>query len=458
MNRIVFSLLAISLLFVYSCDKNESEPIVLNHTPEGYTLVWADEFDASEISTSNWSYETGDGTDYGLPIGWGNNERQIYTTDTENSSIKSMDGNSVLAITALSDGSGGFTSAKLTTKNKMTMRFGRIDVKAKMTKGQGLWPAIWMLGYNIDEISWPGCGEIDIAEVLGHETSTLYSTLHYTNSEKKHGQIQNVFNASASLSNDFHVYTLDWSPQFLTFSLDGIELKQIPIEGDMKEYLRHFYLILNVAVGGNWAGDPNETTGFPQSMYVDYVRVYSKEGMQIPAAPLLNIDEETVGQVIEPNIGDHAIKDGFNDLGELQVITYGPGEPFVSTSDSAINGNLSLVFDFPGGDWGGGYLELSETKDLSSFSTLKFSLYQPENLKNAEIKLESPATNFVVFLANYTGNDIGDGFLEYSIPLSDFTDLDLSEVKIAFSMWNPQDESETIIPARVLVDNLYFTN
>jgi len=232
----------------------------------------------------------------------------------------------------------------------------------------------------------------------------------------------------------------------------------MPIEGDMKEYLRHFYLILNVAVGGNCAGDPDETTSFPQSMYVDYVKVYSKDGMHIPAAPLLDIDEETVGQVIEPNIGDHAVKDGFNDFGELSVITYGPGEPFVSTSDTAINGNLSLVFDFPGGDWGGGYLELSETKDLSSFSTLKFSVYIPENMKNAEIKLESPATNFVVFLANYTGTDAGDGFVEYSIPLSDFTDLDLSEIKIPFSMWNPQDESETIIPARVLVDKVYLTN
>lgn len=457
MKKLIY--LPIFLLVIFSCNKDEETSIApTSDTPEGYKLVWADEFDDSNISTSNWVYETGDGTDYGLPIGWGNNERQIYTTAAENSSIKSEDGNSVLAITALSDGNGGFTSAKLTTKNKMTMRFGRIDVKAKMPKGQGLWPAIWMLGYNIDEISWPGCGEIDLVEILGHEPSTLYSTIHYTNSEKKHGQVQNIFNSSSSLSDGFHVYTLDWSPQSLTFSLDGTELRQMQIEGDMKEYLRHFYLILNVAVGGNWAGDPDEATSFPQSMYVDYVRVYSKDGMQIPAAPILDIDEETVGQVIEPNIGDHAVKDGFNEFGELSVITYGPGEPFVSTSDSAINGNLSLVFDFPGGDWGGGYLELSENKDLSSFSTLNFSVFKSENLQNAEIKLESTATNFVVFLADYNGTDAGEGFIEYNIPLSDFTELDLTDLKIPFSMWNPQDVSETIIPARVLIDNIYFSN
>lgn len=459
MKRIVLSLLAMSLLLIYSCDKNESEPITPSDTPDGYTLVWSDEFDGSNILAANWNHETGDGTDYGLPAGWGNNEKQIYTSNATNSSIKTEEGNSVLAITAMKDNEGGFTSAKMTTKNLMTMRFGRIDIKAKMPEGQGIWPAIWMLGHNIDEISWPGCGEIDIAEILGHQTSTLNTTLHYTTGEKKHGQIQNIYNLpSGSFSDGFHVYTLDWNPQSLNFSLDGKELYQVMIEDDMKEFMRSFYLILNVAVGGNLVGDPDETTVFPQSMYIDYVRVYSKHGLQIPASPALNIDEETVGQDIEPNIGDNAIRDDFYDLGSLSVVTYGPGEPFITTTDTAIDGNLSLVYDFPGGDWGGAYIELETPADLSSYNYLKFFLNKPTTMVNAEIKLESPGSNFAVFLENYQSVAVDNGFMEYSIPLSDFTDLDLSEISIPFAIWNPQDANQTIIPARVLIDDVYFSN
>lgn len=459
MKRILFSLIAIGLLFIYSCEKNESESVTPNQIPEGYSLGWSDEFEDSNISMTNWNYETGDGTEYGLPAGWGNNEKQIYTTSAANSSIKTEGGNSVLAITALQEDAGRFTSAKLTTKNLMTMRFGRIDIKAKMPEGQGIWPALWMLGYNIDEISWPGCGEIDIAEVLGHQTSTLNTTLHYTNSEKRHGQIQNTYHLSnSSLSDAFHIYTLEWNPQSLIFSLDGKELYQVMIDDDMKEFQRSFYLILNVAVGGNLVGDPDESTVFPQTMYIDYVRVYTKKGMQIPASPPLNIDEETVGQMIEPNIGDHAIRDDFYDLGSLSIVTYGPGEPLISSSDTAINGDLSLVYDFPGGDWGGAYIELETPTDLQQYNYLKFSLNKPASMVNAEIKLESPGSNYALFLENYQGVAVDNGFLEYTIPLSDFIDLDLSEISIPFAIWNPQDDNQTIIPARIFIDNVYFSN
>jgi len=464
MKKLFIATLAISFLLISACSKEDANQEDTNPTnqledPEGYTMVWSDEFDGTVINSAYWNYETGDGTDYGLPSGWGNNEKQIYTSDGDNSGIELEDGNSVLEITALEDNSGGYTSARLTTKNHVGIRFGRVDVKAKMPEGQGLWPAIWMLGDNIDEIDWPGCGEIDIAEVLGHQTSTLNTTLHYTNSEHQHGETQNIHELlSGSFSDAFHIYTLEWSPESLIFSLDEQQIFQAMIEGDMKEFLRSFYLVLNVAVGGNLPGDPDETTVFPQTMFVDYVRIYSKDDLQIPDPPVLNIEEETVGQFIEPNIGDNAIKDGFGDLGSLAVIVYGPGAPEISTSETAIDGDLSLVFDFPGENWGGAYLELETPKKLSSYTNLKFSLNMPISIVNAEIKLENPTANATVFLENYSGNVINEGFVEYTIPLADFTDLDLSEVSIPFAIWNPQDVNQNFATATLLIDNVYFSN
>jgi hypothetical protein len=240
--------------------------------------------------------------------------------------------------------------------------------------------------------------------------------------------------------------------------LDEQQIFQVMIEDDMKEFLRSFYLVLNVAVGGNLPGDPDETTVFPQTMSVDYVRIYSKDDLQIPDPPVLDIEEETVGQIIEPNIGDNAIKDGFNKLGSLTVIAYGPGAPVISSSDTAIDGDLSLVYDFPGGGWGGAYIELETPKDLSTYTNLIFSLNMPESVANAEIKLESPTTNSSVFLVNYSGTAVNEGFMEYTISLTDFTDVDLTEISIPFAVWNPQDDNQNFVEATVLIDNVYFSD
>lgn len=445
---------------IFSCNKDDQkeEPTDQIQIPEGYSLAWSDEFNNSSINMENWQYETGDGSDYGLPSGWGNNELQIYTESEENSGIESEDDLSVLYIRAVSDGAENFTSAKLTSKNLFSMRFGRVDIKAKMPEGQGIWPAIWMLGSNIDEIDWPGCGEIDIVELLGSESNKMYSTLHYTDSENTHGEIQASHVLSSGTFNDaFHIFSLDWTPENLTFSVDGTQIGQVPIADDMKEFLRSFYFVLNVAVGGNWPGSPDNTTTFPQTMYVDYVRVFEKNDFTAPAAPTLDIDEETIGQNIEPSLAQHAIKDSFNDLGNASVLVWGGGgEPIVGASESAIDGDSSLVFNFPGGNWGGGYIALEAPVDLSGYSFIKFALNKPATLFNAEIKLESPSTNAAVFLTDYTGTDAGQGFEEYSIPLSDFMGLDLTKISIPFSMWNPKDADENFVGGNVFIDSVYF--
>ncbi len=450
----------VCLTTLISCNK-ENDPSKTDNIPsyEGYTLVWNDEFNEAAINPVNWNYETGNGTEYGLPAGWGNNEKQIYTSSSENSGIQSDDNASVLAVTAIADNSGGYTSAKLTTENLFSMRFGRVDIRAKLPKGRGIWPAFWMMGDNRDLIKWPGCGEIDIIEVLGHEPSKLYSTLHFTDKDNEHGEVQNVHVLeSGDFSEAYHLFTLDWTPDSLVFMLDGQYLGGFAIEDDMKEFLRSAYLILNIAVGGYWPGEPNETTLFPQTLYVDYIRVYSQDGFTPPSAPELNLEEETVGQIIEPNIADNGIRHSFNDFGSLDVISYGPGSPVISASDTAIDGGQSLVFDFPGGGWGGAYLEMAEPKDLSNYSHLKFALNKPSSLVNTEIKLESriSSTNAIVYLKNYEGTPLSDGFTEYSIPMSDFSALTFTDLTIPFAMWNPQDAAGKFVKARVLIDDIRF--
>ncbi|MFN2395846.1 MAG: family 16 glycosylhydrolase [Bacteroidales bacterium] len=452
---------AIFLVAAYSCNDNDTEPIDQIETPEGYVLVWNDEFNDGQIDPLKWTFETGDGTDYGLPAGWGNNELQIYTDNDENARVDQDGDNSALIITAVKQGENDFTSAKLTTNGLFSTRFGRIDVRAKLPEGQGIWPAIWTLGDNRDVVDWPGCGEIDIMEMLGHEPSKIYGTIHYVDGENRKGESQGMYEKSGSgFNEDYHVFTLDWTPETLSFLVDGEKYQEVTIiEEDMKEFLRSHYLVLNLAIGGYWPGYPDETTSFPQSMYVDYVRVFEKEGFNPPAEPTLDIEEETLGQTTEPNIADNAIKDGFDVLGNLEVIAFGGGgEPYIDTSDNAIDGELSLVFDFPGGTWGGAYFLMEQQKNLSDYTHLVFALNKPESLVDAEVKLESPSTNAAIFLVDYASTELTNGFVEYAIPLSDFAGLDLIQLNIPFALWNPADADGEIVAATVLIDNVHFAN
>jgi beta-glucanase (GH16 family) len=451
---------AIFIMAMYSCNKNEPGPADEIDIPEGYVLIWNDEFNNGQIDSQKWNFETGDGTDYGLPRGWGNNELQIYTDKEENARVGQDGDESALIITAVKTGDNAYTSAKLTTNGLFSSRFGRIDVRAKLPRGQGIWPAIWMLGDNIDVVSWPGSGEIDIMEMLGNNPGKIYSTVHYVDGENRKGENQGSYQSSGSdFSEAYHVFTLVWTHETLSFHVDGAKYHEVTIEDDMKEFLRSFYLILNVAVGGYWPGYPDGTTSFPQSMYVDYVRVFAREGYNPPAAPALNIEEETIGQILEPNIADNAIKDGFNDLGNMTVVSFGGGgEPIIDTSEIAVDGELSLAFDFRGGYWGGAYILMEQPRNVSNYTHLVFALNLPDNLVDAEIKLESATNSAAIFLKNYQATALTDGFVEYSIPLTDFQGLNLTQLKIPFAMWNPIDGNGGFVAGTVLIDNVHFTN
>lgn len=240
-------------------------------TYPGYALVWSDEFSGSNLDLNSWNQEIGNGSG-----GWGNNELEYYTNSQKNTLISS--GN--LIIEARKEAMGGFnySSARLTTQNKKSFKFGRIDIRAKLPVDKGLWPALWMLGTNITTVGWPACGEIDIMELIGTYPSRVHATMHWKNAAGVHASKGSNYNSSSGdYSQQFHVYSLVWSQDLIKCYIDDI-LYLTVTSGDVgaANYpfnATHFF-IFNVAVGGNWPGPPDANTQFPQRMFVDYVRVF----------------------------------------------------------------------------------------------------------------------------------------------------------------------------------------
>ena len=246
---------------------------------EGYKLLWNDEFDGDKMDESKWSYDPHE-------PGWTNNELQEYTTSTDNVFVK--DGNMVLkAIKTKKDGKTYYTSGKIKGQNKSDFMYGKVVVSAKVPEGQGLWPAIWMM--PTDEAhygQWPKCGEIDIMESLGNDTTISYSTIHYG---EPHAEQQGTITKTGadSFSAKFHEYSVEWEPGEMRFYTDDELVLTVndwftAVQGeDDKPYPapfdQTFYLQMNLAVGGNWPGNPNASTDFSKAEFlIDYVRVYQK--------------------------------------------------------------------------------------------------------------------------------------------------------------------------------------
>jgi beta-glucanase (GH16 family) len=237
----------------------------------GYTLVWNDEFNGTALDLNTWNQEIGNGSN-----GWGNNELEYYTSSTKNTFIS----NGNLIIEARKEPVSGFnyTSGRMTTQNKKAFTFGRIDMRAKLPVSKGIWPALWMLGANINTVSWPACGEIDMMELIGTYPGRCYGTMHWkpvsgTNTNK--GSEYNL--PSGNFSQQFHVFSIIWTQDtikwlvddhlYLTTTKADVGTANYPFNADQ-------FLIFNVAVGGNWPGSPDANTVFPQRMFVDYVRVF----------------------------------------------------------------------------------------------------------------------------------------------------------------------------------------
>lgn len=234
-------------------------------------LLWSDEFDYTGIpDSSSWIFETGG-------HGWGNNEKEFYLAGTGNAEVK--DGKLVISARKEEINGRGYTSARIMTKHRVTARYGRIEARMKLPYGQGIWPAFWMLGENIDSVGWPNCGEIDIMEMIGGEgrENTVHGTAHWADSLGKHKYLgEQVSLPEGNYSDDFHIFSVQWDQDKITWYMDGTSYHVQDIKApEMKAFHKPFFMILNLAVGGYWPGYPDSTTVFPQHFEVDYVRVYS---------------------------------------------------------------------------------------------------------------------------------------------------------------------------------------
>ncbi|MGG3562768.1 glycoside hydrolase family 16 protein [Neobacillus rhizosphaerae] len=243
-----------------------------------WNLVWEERFTGEKIDETNWNYTQGG-------WGFGNDELQYYTAREENARIE----NNLLILEAKQEKYEGmnYTSAKLTTKGKATWKYGRFEIRAKLPEGQGIWPAIWMMPEDMELYSgWPACGEIDIMELIGHQPGTVYGTLHYGMPHTYTGENYSL-PGNKKFSEDFHIFTLDWEPDEFRWYVDGVlYAKQNKWFSNHKEtgsehpgfapFDRPFYLQVNLAVGGKWPGNPDDSTCFPQKMEIDYIKVFQK--------------------------------------------------------------------------------------------------------------------------------------------------------------------------------------
>ena len=248
----------------------------------GWTLTWADEFngsDGSAVDPTKWKHDVG-GT------GWGNNELEYYTDASQNAVV--MGGNLVITATKTgasqykcSYGTCNYTSARLLTQGLFSQQYGRFEARAQMPTGKGLWPAIWALGDNISTVSWPACGEIDFMETIGTDIMNNHGSLHMPSSYGPSGEYK--LPNGASYADAFHVFVFEWEPGTIRFYVDDnlyeTQTSKVP-SGDTWEFEHPFFLLINVAVGGQWPGSPDATTVFPQTLKVDYVRVYQKNGTE----------------------------------------------------------------------------------------------------------------------------------------------------------------------------------
>ena len=241
---------------------------------DGYTLVWQDEFNAGQLGR-DWTYELGDG----CPdlCGWGNNELQTYTDRPENLYFEG--GKLVIEARKENVNGASYTSSRIITKGAQAFQYGRIDLRAKLPYGQGIWPALWMLGSNIDQVSWPACGEIDIMELVGHEPEVVHGTVHWANETGARAQFGGSYRLDEGIFwDEFHVFSIIWEENEIRWLVDDERYHSIDTSSDeLDEFRNDFFFIFNIAVGGDWPGSPDATTTFPQKMAVDYVRVFQAE-------------------------------------------------------------------------------------------------------------------------------------------------------------------------------------
>ncbi|MBP7792424.1 MAG: glycoside hydrolase family 16 protein [Candidatus Goldbacteria bacterium] len=266
-----FFLIMIILVQVFISCKRKSTQIDENAQPtpvKTWQIIWQDEFNDGNINSNNWNFDVGS-----LYGGWGNNELEYYTSRTINVYVE----NENLIIQVLKEDYNGFyyTSARMKSINKKYFKYGKVEARIKLPYGQGIWPAFWMMGQSG---SWPSCGEIDVMEMIGGgngRDNKCYGTAHWDDNGHKQSGGNFSLTWPERFADDYHVFGIEWNEEKIKWFLDGTQYYEIDItHTSMSEFHQEFYILLNVAVGGNWPGSPDDTTIFPQKMYIDWIRWY----------------------------------------------------------------------------------------------------------------------------------------------------------------------------------------
>ena len=360
-----------------------SDPSASATVSPNYVLVWSDEFDGNSLDAAKWNIETGYGSD-----GWGNDEWQNYTNSPNNVHLE----NGALIITARCDSGvpgkrdGSITSARINTKGKFSSKFGKIQARIQPPEAAGMWPAFWMLGANIDTSPWPKCGEIDIMEMdsLYEDDKTTLCTLHWWDDSlvpPDWTYLSKKKSFPYSLTKDYHIFEVDWDENRIIGKIDGQEYFVKSIDPTtMDEFLKDFFILLNVAVGGTHGGSPYQTDWQnPPKMYVDWVRVYKK----VPSTAGIYTESQKDATIKYKDITDSG-NSGGNRAVPNQISKGVP--PFDGTNV------LSVAFSDAGKTYGGITLNFS-LADISNYSTLVFSIDNSgiPDLHDLGVKLEGVA-------------------------------------------------------------------
>ena len=268
-----------SLIILFSCSKNNTGSSTQNNPPVTYPpevvpykLTWSDEFNADGLpDTTKWGYDVGGN-------GWGNNELEYYT-DAGSENARVLNGNLVIEARKEKYNGRNYTSARLLTKNKAQWTYGKFQIRAKIPRGIGTWPAIWLLSAN-EPLHWPDDGELDIMEEVGFNPNVIYGTAHNKLYNGANGLQKGGNTLIADAQDSFHVYAIEWTDKKVTWSVDSIDYFSYSDPGMAGgwPYNNDFFMILNIAVGGNWGGSHGiDDTIFPQQMLIDYVRIYQRK-------------------------------------------------------------------------------------------------------------------------------------------------------------------------------------
>lgn len=271
-------LLLLACIVLVSCSPLKATPS--EYDREGWLLIWQDEFSDETLDLTLWDVEIGG-------HGWGNNESQFYTDRTEN--IRLEEGMLIIEARDEFFVRRNYTSGRIKMKAQYAFTYGRVEARMKLPYGQGIWPAFWMLGEDIDSAGWPLCGEIDIMEHIGREPNHIYGTVHGPGYSGASGVGHYTTFTDSTLTEDFHVYAIEWEPEVIRWYVDDALFFTITPQQVLGEWVfdHPFFLILNLAVGGNWPGAADETTSFPQLFSIDYVRVYQRPEQAAAYQPIM---------------------------------------------------------------------------------------------------------------------------------------------------------------------------